>query len=170
MASQTERLYTSQPKQWDLRVQLLKHEYLEGVDLTHLSQDSDQWQPVMNTIMNEEYCLPGYYTVQSCRLLPGRIGRRYCLLFQVRRVTRASTQEKGIDFSACFSYSSALKMQTVRSSETSANFYQTTQCNIPQDRALHSYLREIRSCHMVLNIVFHNRTVLWVTEQLVASQ
>jgi hypothetical protein len=125
----------------------------------------------MNTLMNEEYCLPGYYSVQSGRCLLGRIGGRYCLLLQVRRITRASTQEAGIECCACFSYSSVLKMEAILSSETSSNFCQAIQCNKPEGRTLHIYCREIRNCHMLLNIAFHNRRAdPRVTEQLVASQ
>jgi hypothetical protein len=34
---------------------------------------------------------------------------------------------------------STLKMEAIRASETSANFYRTTQCYIPEDNTLYSY-------------------------------
>jgi hypothetical protein len=39
--------------------------------------------------------------------------------------------------SPCSTYSSTMKKETVRSSETSMNFYRTTKCHIPEDGALH---------------------------------
>jgi hypothetical protein len=80
-------------------------------------------------------------------------------------------QEARIRVLFLFLFSSVLKMEVVRSIETSSNFYQATQCNKPEDIFLHVYLREICNCLMVLNIAFHNRRAdPSVTEQLVASQ
>jgi hypothetical protein len=41
---------------------------------------------------------------------------------------------------SCVAYSSTLKMEATCSSETSVDFQQTTQCYIPEDRALHDLL------------------------------
>jgi hypothetical protein len=41
---------------------------------------------------------------------------------------------------ACVAYSLILKIEAVHSFETSVNFYQTTQCDIPEDVAVFNVL------------------------------
>jgi hypothetical protein len=43
---------------------------------------------------------------------------------------------------SCLAYSSTLKMEATRSSETSVDFYRTTWRYIPEDRTLHNYICE----------------------------
>jgi hypothetical protein len=45
--------------------------------------------------------------------------------------------------SACFTYSSSLKLEAIRSSETSVNFYQTSRHHIPEDNTVHRHCTEI---------------------------
>jgi hypothetical protein len=41
----------------------------------------------------------------------------------------------------------ALMMETVNTSETSVNFYETTRCNIAEDSHLHTHRREMPKSH-----------------------
>jgi hypothetical protein len=47
----------------------------------------------------------------------------------------------------------ALMMEAVNTSETSVNFYQTTQHNIPEDSHLHTCRRDNPKSHLLCNIL-----------------
>jgi hypothetical protein len=49
---------------------------------------------------------------------------------------------------ACSDFSSTLKMEAARSTETSVNFYQATLCHISEDSTLHTHRLETPKCKM----------------------
>jgi hypothetical protein len=59
-----------------------------------------------------------------------RFGETYCLHLQVRRV-------------GCLARFSTMRIETIHSSETLLNFYQTTRRHIPNEGTVHSEYREI---------------------------
>jgi hypothetical protein len=74
--------------------------------------------------------------VEVCR----RFGRKYCLSLRVRTVSQASRKQST---ACCFlSLFSGSKMETVRSSETSVNFYKSTRRHTAEDCILYSHLHE----------------------------
>jgi hypothetical protein len=66
-------------------------------------------------------------------LIYGHFGGVYCFHHQKRSNT---------GHSACLAYSTTLKTESIRSSETSVNVYQTRRHHIPDDSALHKKMFE----------------------------
>jgi hypothetical protein len=93
-----------------------------------------------------ERCLVECPVVHRC------FGRTYCLHLQSRRISRqgisqqeVGTKQKQAFIASCFliptslSFSLTLKMEAVRSSETSLNFYRSTRHHIPEDSTLRNH-------------------------------
>jgi hypothetical protein len=70
-----------------------------------------------------------------------RFGGTYCLSFHGRRIPQASS--KNIDIKQSLAvilvYFSALKMEAIRSSETSVKFYRTARRHMPENSMLFSF-------------------------------
>jgi hypothetical protein len=60
---------------------------------------------------------------------------------------------------AYFAYSSTLKIEAVRSSELSVNFYQTARCHIPEDDNVHSILLQHQRCPALIRELDTNKLV-----------
>jgi hypothetical protein len=82
----------------------------------------------------EEFCILG---ITPCNPLKvnGRFGGSYRLHLQGRGISQTSNLlATCFTLVSCFTYSSTLKMDAARSSETSVNFERTTWRYIPDDR------------------------------------
>jgi hypothetical protein len=66
-----------------------------------------------------------------------RSGRTYCLHLRGRKVCWEAKL-----FAAYLAFSSTLRMEVVRSSETSVNFYQIRRRHIPENSSLHCHCCE----------------------------
>jgi hypothetical protein len=89
-----------------------------------------------------------HWDVVPCNLLQVYLcfEETYCLHLHGRRVSRASKQSKNV-LVACTAYSSTPKLEAVRSSETSVNFYLTIRCHIPEG------ILQLEQCRVVCVIL-----------------
>jgi hypothetical protein len=71
----------------------------------------------------------------------------YCPHHQGQRVSQASSKLSNF---ACSAYSFTLKMETVSSSETLLNLYQTTWCHIPDDTTRNQDDHIYQNTHIIL--------------------
>jgi hypothetical protein len=92
------------------------------------------WFPVQTVITKSSI----FWDMTPCNPLKVNLLFRWtCLLhFQGRRISHEKTHMKHI---ASRAHSTSLKMEATCSSETSADFQQTTGRYIPEDRILHSH-------------------------------
>jgi hypothetical protein len=81
-----------------------------------------------------------------------RFGGQYCFHLQVRIVS-------SLILNVRLAYSSTLNLETARSSESRANFYQTTRCHIQKDSSLRSYFHR--------NSKYNIAAVSWALKRVV---
>jgi hypothetical protein len=78
-----------------------------------------------------------WYVTPCCPVGINRLPRgTYCFHLQGRRVSQVNNKQDlclmlALLLEVCFTYSSIMKIETVRSSETLVNIYQITRCYIP---------------------------------------
>jgi hypothetical protein len=99
----------------------------------------------------DNFCLLGYNPAQSVQNQP--------------TFRRNTSPPSSFTLVSCLAYSSTLKLEATRSSETSADFQRATRRYIPQHRTIHNHRCENLKCYMFTKDVYFMRTFFFFPKQ-----